>query len=488
MKNPEQGSFTAMVGQNAHIFPDPTTINVPLTPRQAERAAQFLAMLMPKAAPGGSAGAVPAAAPDVDKAQEQTAPRCRSYEEISAERTERRAKSKAHHRPRKATPPAAWVNRAAAAPEAQESQEERPAWLLDALESLNEPQAAPAAQPVPKKQIRRQVQRQAVPLLADLLDLEQFRPKRGRGYGTAGAGALATLLDEYARTALAHRLYLYDEEGRPPRQIVLHLCAELIAATLKVSENTVRDWTAQLTEAGYLYARAHHTTATLEGEQVTVVDGMLYAVRLAPGHEARLRYEDYKRKYRDLDADRAAGRTAYNAIRNAQRRAEELAEAQNLNAVLDGEKNTEGSQDLTGRVQAELREQLRRWAVIPGNITTENPLNADPAVFSPEEVAARLNGVQDVVYLLPTLTEAHVSKRAALVGIMASAIAKDLGDEGSRRYFCKIIWQAWQDELEGRSGLQHLAAQLQRLEVDRREWKELRNPAALLAARLRVSA
>ena len=251
-----------MVGQNRPQFPAPNTINTPLTPRQAERAAQFLAMLTLKAAPGVGAGAVPAAAPDVDKAQEQTAPRCRS---------------KAHHKPRKATPPAAWVNRPAAAPEAQERQEERPVWLvtpeeLDAYEST----------PTPAPKMQRQVQRQAVPLLADLLDLEQFRPKRGRGAGTAGAGALAVLLDEYARTALAHRLYLYDEEGRPPRQIVLHLCAELIAATLKVSENTVRDWTAQLTEAGYLYARAHHTTATLEGEQVTVVDGMLYAVRLAP--------------------------------------------------------------------------------------------------------------------------------------------------------------------------------------------------------------
>lgn len=476
MKNPEQGSFARMVRQNGPQFPVIDTINAPLTPRQAERAAQFLAMLTPKIAPE-------TVEMDKGQAQEQTVPRCKSYEEISAERAERRARNP-YRKPRKK--PNTWQRyKAPAASEGMQEAEERPAWLLDALECLNEPEVASSAQPAPK--MRRQVERQAVPLLADLLDLEQFRPKRGRGYGTAGAGALAALLDEYARTALAHRLYLYDEDGKPPRQIVLHLCAELIAATLKVSENTVRDWTAQLTEAGYLYARAHHTTATLEGEQVTVVDGMLYAVRLAPGHEARLRYEDYKKQYRNLDADRAAGRTAYNAIRNAQRRAEELAEAENLNAVLDDEKNTEGSQDLTGRVQAELREQLRRWAVIPGNITTENPLNTDPAVFSPEEVAARLNGVQDVVYLLPTLTEAHVSKRAALVGIMASAIAKDLGDQKSRAYFCKIIWQAWQDELEGRSGLQHLAAQLQRLEVDRREWKELRNPAALLAARLRAA-
>ena len=344
--------------------------------------------------------------------------------------------------------------------------------------------------PAPK--MRKQVQLKPIPLLVDLLDLEKYRPKRGRGYGTAGAGALAEVLDDKARTALAHRLYLYDENGNPPPQIVLHLSAEMLAAILRVSENTLREYTSKLVADGYLAAKPHYTTMTTEdGEQITVIDGMLYAVRLAPGHKARLRYEDYKKQYRNLDADRAAGRTAYNAIRNAQRRAEvyaeELAEAENLNAVLDGEKNTAGSLDLTGRVQAELREQLRRWAVIPGNITLENPLTTDPAVFSPEEVAERLNGVQDVVYLLPTLAAAHPGKRAALVGIMASAIAKDLGDHKSRAYFCKIIWQAWQEELEGRSGLQHLAAQLQRLEVDRREWKELRNPAALLAARLRAA-
>ena len=475
MKNPEQGSSTTMVGQNAQIFPDPTTINAPLTPRQAERAAQFLAMLTPKNASEAE-----------EKSQEQTVPRCKSYEEISAERAERRAKSKAHNRPkRKAN---TWQSyQAPAAPEAQESQEERPVWLvtpeeLEAYES--------SSTPAPK--MRKQVQLKPIPLLVDLLDLEKYRPKRGRGYGTAGAGALAEVLDDKARTALAHRLYLYDENGNPPPQIVLHLSAEMLAAILRVSENTLREYTSKLVADGYLAAKPHYTTMTTEdGEQITVIDGMLYAVRLAPGHKARLRYEDYKKQYRNLDADRAAGRTAYNAIRNAQRRAEvyaeELAEAENLNAVLDGEKNTAGSLDLTGRVQAELREQLRRWAVIPGNITLENPLTTDPAVFSPEEVAERLNGVQDVVYLLPTLAAAHPGKRAALVGIMASAIAKDLGDHKSRAYFCKIIWQAWQEELEGRSGLQHLAAQLQRLEVDRREWKELRNPAALLAARLRAA-
>lgn len=214
----------------------------------------------------------------------------------------------------------------------------------------------------------------------------------------------------------------------------------------------------------------------MDGERLTAIDGMLYAVRLSAGHEARLRWTDYKRKYRDLDADRAAGRTAYNAIRNARARTDE-------NAVLDGEENIEGSQDLTGRVRQELREQLRRWAVIPGNISTS--LIADSSIISPEEVAERLNSVQDVVYMLPVLASVRHTKRAALVGIMGAALARALDDQHSRAWYCKLIWEAWQDEVEGRKGLQALAARLDCLEVARREWSALRRPAALFAARER---
>ncbi|MFC6667658.1 hypothetical protein ACFP9V_21415, partial [Deinococcus radiopugnans] len=116
-----------------------------------------------------------------------------------------------------------------------------------------------------------------------------------------------------------------------------------------------------------------------------------------------------------------------------------------------------------------------------------NPLKADPAINDAAEAERLLQGVQDVVHALPALLEAHKSKRAALVGMMGAALARDLKDAHSRLYYCKVIWQAWQAEIEGRDGLQALAAELQRLEVDRREWKGLRRPAALLASRLRAA-
>jgi hypothetical protein len=392
---------------------------------------------------------------------------------------ERRAKSKAHHRAaRKPAPPAV------EATEGEDSPSGPALWLLDALQFCEQQDAQEQTERA-RVFVTQKVQRQPLPRLSELLDLELFRPKRGKGFGTAGAGALAVRLYELARVFLAARLYLYDKDGKPPKQVVMHLCAELLAESLGICDNTMREWTAQLTASGFVFARHHFTSMTgKDGQRMTAVDGTLYAVRLAPGHTARLRYRDYKRQYRDLDADKAAGRTAFNAIANADRRFEE---AKNLECVQDDQFFIEGSPDPVNQRQAELLEQLRRWAVIPGNIDLQNPLKHDPAINDAAEAERLLNGVQDVVFLLPTLLEAHKSKRAALVGMMGAALARDLKDTHSRLYYCKVIWQAWQAEIEGRDGLQALAVELQRLEVDRREWKGLRRPAALLAARLRAA-
>ncbi|GGI93410.1 hypothetical protein GCM10010914_30030 [Deinococcus wulumuqiensis] len=354
---------------------------------------------------------------------------------------------------------------------------EPPAWMV----TLDELETALNRRPSPR--VHRQLQ--PVAPLAELLDLKQFRPKRGRGAGTAGAAALAARLDTLARTRLATCPHLYSRTGHPPRQIILHLSAELLAAALGVSDNTLRRWTAQLQEAGFVRAALHYTSMTnREGRRLTVVDGTLYAVRLVPGHTARLRYADYKRAYRDLDADRQAGRTAYNAIRNARQRWQSEAAAD----VLDTDSHSAGSQvPMRETVQEELHRQLQRWAVTPGSVTTDHPLHTDHAQIAPDELNPAIHSVQDVVYVLPVLTQVPASRRAALVNILGSVLARSLDDQHSHAWYCGLIWQAWRAENGRHGGLQVLAAQLQRLEVDRREWPELRRPAALLAARLRAA-
>ena len=125
----------------------------------------------------------------------------------------------------------------------------------------------------------------------------------------------------------------------------------------------------------------------------------------------------------------------------------------------------------------EWNDLLRHWAVTPGS--TEPPVCSDPCRSGP-------GSLQDVVYLLPLLSDAHPDKRPALVGMMASTMSHALRDPHSRRYWCKAIWNAWRAELEGRAGLQVLAAQVARLSADLKEWPDLRRPGALLASRMKA--
>ena len=325
-----------------------------------------------------------------------------------------------------------------------------------------------------------------LPLLADLLDLSALRPTRGRGAGSEGAGALARLLDELARHVLTVRPYKQNNDL--PRQVVFHESAEMLAKALEHNDATIWRWTQILEASGYLHARPHYTTSTNEaGERVTRVDGTLYAVRLQPGHRARLDYRDLTRHYRDLDADRVAGRTAHRAIATIERlnqeerqQLEAAERGRNLNfpdALPDGKNKMQGSPNNLLLTKKYLH-ALKQWAVTPGQI--DIPLNTDPCIIGAE----RLKSVQDVVYLLPTVLEAYPTKRAVLVDLLSATLARALDDKHSQAFYAKAIWQAYRASVEGRAGLQVLAAQLARLDVDCREWTKLKRPAALLAFRL----
>lgn len=319
------------------------------------------------------------------------------------------------------------------------------------------------------------IQARPVAPLEERLDLKQFVPKRGRGAGGEGAGALAELLESAALAYLATRPELYDDKGNPPAQVIIHNSAELAAAALGVSDTCIRGWTEQLERAGHIVTRPHYTTMTgRNGERMTVIDGTLYAVSLQAGHRPRIRYEDLKRRYRDLDADRKEGHTAYAAIQQAKSNAEK-------NTVLDEEKNSSGS---TGPIseQEELRRQFKRWAVLPGGIYKQTPLSDfDPELFAQQE----LNTVPDVAEQLPLVLLAHPARRADLVGLLGHTLSRILKDNHSAAYWCKLIWQAYNEDLEGRNGLTRLGDRLRRLAADLVEYQGINNPAAWFAARER---
>ena len=256
-----------------------------------------------------------------------------------------------------------------------------------------------------------------------------------------GPRRLLELLHQVAVSTVTARAYPVV-----PSQVTIHQPQEVIAAALGCALKSVYNWTQALLTAGLLDARAHFTSS----QGVTRVDGMLYAVALKPRHVAHLPHDDLKHSWRDLDGDRAAGRTAWKSLTGS-----------------DPDRSLES-----------WRATLQAWAVTPGSATS-TPLFSD-SVNSPATV-------QDVVYMLPMLATTHPSKRPALVSLMASTLASSLNDTHSRRYWCKAIWNAWRAELEGRAGLQVLAAQVARLSADLKEWPDLRKPGALLASRLRTN-
>ncbi len=267
--------------------------------------------------------------------------------------------------------------------------------------------------------------------LGTLADLDQLRP---------GPRRLLELLHQVAVSTVTARAYPVA-----PSQVTIHQPQELMARALGCHVVTVWRWTQDLVTAGLVAARAHYTSS----KGATRADGTLYAVSLQAGHVAHLAHDDLAHEYRDLDGDRAAGRTAWKVLQGSEQR------------------------QVEGWFQV-----LRNWAVTPGSVN-------DPPLFSDH---CRPPGtLQDAAHALPLLAQAHPSKRPGLVGVLASSISHALQDQHSRRYWCRVIWNAWMAEVEGRAGLQVLAAQLARLDADRREWPGLRKPGALLTSRLKVS-
>lgn len=414
-----------------------------------DRAAHFLDMaraaLTARAsvAPGDGAGVLPAA--DHGAALGTSSSPVRTAQEIGAElRANREERRRSHEKARREA-------------EATLPPQDRPLSVREAYSAsprvVVRPVQEPRPEPVPE-----------VPPLEELLDLEALRPKRGRGAGTEGPGRLARLFDQCARHVLKAKRYALT-----PSQIVFHNVQEFFAAELGVDVATVREWTRKLEALGYCDSRPHKSSMTLNGERVTATDGTLYAVRLQPGHRARLSYDDLNHQWRDLDTDRKTKRTSW-AILEGVREAKEKARQ-------EGQKKRRGSKPPIE--QGGFLDQIKEWAVTPG--TRKDPLGDDPRLFPPAEPRT----VQDVVYALPLVLDAHPTKRAALVGMLGAALARQLRDQHSRRWYCRLIWDAYYASVEGRAGLQQLAAQLARLDADRREWGGLRNPAALLVARLR---
>jgi hypothetical protein len=231
-----------------------------------------------------------------------------------------------------------------------------------------------------------------------------------------------------------------------PNQVAYHLSQELLALSLGCTTRSVQKWQAELERLGLIDTRAHYGGRKTDAR----VDGLVLAVSLKPNHRARLHHDELSHKWRDLDADRQAGKTAWAALKYLR------------------------SQSSTA-LETKTNQVLQSWAVTSSF--------SKPRYFSDYERAETT--VLDVVYTLPLLADSPPRERPALVGRLAAALAHGLNDHHSAAWYASLIWQALEAEQNGLAALQPLASLLARLWADCQEWPELRRPGALLAARMR---
>lgn len=227
-------------------------------------------------------------------------------------------------------------------------------------------------------------------------------------------------------------------------QVVIHQPVEVLALHLGISRVTFYKHLADLQRLGLVASRGH----TSSYANLSRKDGTLFAVALKPGHRARLRYEDLKHKWRDLNADIASGtRTAWAFL--------------------------QGLQSKSFKDRKVTQEHLVAWAVNPGQFD-KNPVTSDCK-----------GTTQEYVYSLEMLSDTHPKDRKSMVDTYAHALAAGFLDGHNINFWRKLLWQALRCEWQDIPALYQLQNALTRLQADRDEWQGLRSPAALLITRLK---
>lgn len=220
--------------------------------------------------------------------------------------------------------------------------------------------------------------------------------------------------------------------------VTFHLPQELVAAHLGVHPVTLWRHLSILNKAGLVVVRPHFT----DSKGTTRVDGSVWAVAMKQGVKATLTHADLVHQYRDLDADREAGRTAWALVK------------------LSG-KNLQTEEGFL---------ELQNWAV-------------GDSLRSPVVPDGCTEGL-DVVWNLENLALIPPAGRGDAVTVAATALSSLLNDTHSRRFYAALLWRALQATHGGLSPLRTLAHVLTRVKVDIEEGFA-RRPGALLVSRLR---
>lgn len=236
---------------------------------------------------------------------------------------------------------------------------------------------------------------------------------------------------------LASEVMAYRNQYRAT-VMVFHVPQELIAAHLGIHPVTLWRHLNVLEEHGYVAVKAHYTTS----KATTRVDGTVFAVAMKAGQKATLRHHDLVYQYRDLDADRETGRTAWKLMQGS-------------------------GKDIQGDKGFLL---LRDWVV---GIFQINPVESDPCTDNMSTIGA----IEQLETLHPTEQPAAITK-------VASALARLLHDSQSKRFYAALLWKALRASCCGGRPLRVLANCVTRVLADLNEGFA-RRAGALLLTRLR---
>ncbi len=238
-------------------------------------------------------------------------------------------------------------------------------------------------------------------------------------------------------------------------QVSFHLPLDLIAAHLEVNRSTVWRNLRPLEKAGVLHQRDHY--GTLRGQ--TAVTGKVWALSLRP-HEVlagtrervRVRHDDLVGvRWRDLDADARAGRTAWAELERVR-----LGKAEEAELLSQGQLfQLQQSQEAEKAVVSE--KTLLAWALAPF-------LQGSPGVTLTDAIA--FFGGLDTVYAVPALTGLPKAERGAAVSECARQLAAAFGDTGNQRFWCWLLWQMLRLRDQGQDVSEDISAVLARVLQD----------------------
>lgn len=229
-------------------------------------------------------------------------------------------------------------------------------------------------------------------------------------------------------------------------QVTFFCPQEIIALDLGISRITLWRHLKVLLKHGLIDYRAHTTTTAERG---IVKDGTVFSIRTDPrdGIAPKLHIDDLKHSYRDLDADIAAGSTAYAELQAARRTVKQSLPAK-------------GDQLTMTRTLS--------WSL--GNVGAENPVSND---YFTESLPLEA---------LIDLPEMPPENRTQAVDRVAQTLCLALRDQHSHRSWCKLIWRMLKRGCKRRH-FEYFYLMVRRVQADLQEGA-VRSPGALLMWRM----